>query len=140
MKTREKFKNWFFTAVFSQGKGILKRRIRNEKPAPAPPACDDERCANVCKRNVTFDETISVKNDKDLVVKKPLMLVIENWKSGNAKTPSETFQPDPGIVQRLIDEFNTIEEVRMDSALQHRSLKAVFLNQCVADKVQTCRE
>jgi len=107
---------------YPQGKGILKRRIfvRNDRPpqqstaATVKPLQDVGCClANACKRCVTFDETITIKNDKDLVVKKPLKLelVIDNWKSNGAKTPPETIQPDPGIVRRLVDEFNTIEEV-----------------------------
>ncbi|XP_060880477.1 uncharacterized protein LOC132952260 isoform X1 [Metopolophium dirhodum] len=103
------------------GKGILKRRIfvRNDRSpqqstaAVAKPLQDGGCClADTCKRCVTFDETITIKNDKDLVVKKPLKLelVIDNWKSNVAKTPPETIQPDPGIVRRLVDEFNTIEE------------------------------
>lgn len=103
-----------------QGKGILKRRVfcGNEKQTPPSTATlqkrdDDCGCS---KRYVTFDETISVKNDKDLVVKKPLKLalVIENWKSSNAaKTPLDTNEPDPGIVRRLVDEFKTIEQVNV---------------------------
>lgn len=69
--------------------------------------------ANACKRCVTFNETITIKNDEDLVVRKPLKLelVINNWKSNGAETHTETIQPDPGIVRRLVEEFNTIEEV-----------------------------
>lgn len=107
---------------YPQGKGILKRRIfvRNDgspqqsTTAAVKPFQDGVCClANACKRYVTFDETIMVKNDKDLVVKKPLKLelVIDNWKSNGAKMPPETIQPNPGIVRRLVDEFNTIEEV-----------------------------
>ncbi|CAI6369433.1 unnamed protein product [Macrosiphum euphorbiae] len=103
------------------GKGILKRRIfvRNDRSplqstsVVAKPLQDGGCClADSCKRCVTFDETITIKNDKDLVVKKPLKLelVIDNWKSNGTKTPPETIQPDPGIVRRLVDEFNTIEE------------------------------
>ncbi|XP_060880479.1 uncharacterized protein LOC132952260 isoform X2 [Metopolophium dirhodum] len=109
------------------GKGILKRRIfvRNDRSpqqstaAVAKPLQDGGCClADTCKRCVTFDETITIKNDKDLVVKKPLKLelVIDNWKSNVAKTPPETIQPDPGIVRRLVDEFNTIEEPFTDSS------------------------
>lgn len=112
---------------FTQGKSILKRRVRNttggintvddcgrtaEEPGPERHAGD---CAgsNTFRRYVTFDDTISVKNDKDLVVKKPLKLelVIENWKSSSAKTLPEKVQPNPGIVRRLVDEFNTIDDV-----------------------------
>ncbi|XP_022169721.1 uncharacterized protein LOC111033340 isoform X1 [Myzus persicae] len=103
------------------GKGILKRRIfvRNDRPpqestaATAKPLQAGGFClVNTCKRCVTFDETITIKNDKDLVVRKPLKLelVIDNWKSNGAKTPPETILPDSGIVRRLVDEFNTIEE------------------------------
>lgn len=81
---------------------------------PAPERHTDG-CAerNTFRRYVTFDDTISVKNDKDLVVKKPLKLelVIENWKSSSAKTLPEKVLPDPGIVRRLVDEFNTIDDV-----------------------------
>lgn len=106
-----------------QGKSILKRRIfvRNDKTpqesaTTAKLVQDDGGCclANACKRYVTFDETISVKNEKDLVVRKPLKLkiVIDNWKPSGAETPPETVvQSDPGIVRRLVDEFNTIGEV-----------------------------
>ncbi|VVC33050.1 Hypothetical protein CINCED_3A004956 [Cinara cedri] len=121
------------------GKSILKRRIRNntshininsntavsnnnnnERSAEEPaPKRDNDNCAEniISKRNVTFNDTISVKNDKDLVIKKPLKLelVIENWKSSNAKTLPEIVQPDPGIVRRLVDEFNTIEDPLTDN-------------------------
>lgn len=107
---------------YPQSKGILKRRIFvwNDKSPQQPTTAtvkslQDSGCclANTCKRYVTFDETITIKNDEDLVVKKPLKLelVIDNWKSNGAKTQTETIQPDPGIVKRLVDEFNTIEEV-----------------------------
>jgi len=107
---------------YPQGKGILKRRIfvRNDgspqqsTSVVVKPLQDGGCClADACKRCVTFDETITIKNDKDLVVKKPLKLelVIDNWKSNSAKTPTEKIQPDPGIVRRLVDEFNTIEKV-----------------------------
>lgn len=102
----------------SQGKSILKRRVRNvNKPVEVEASSNSvggEDCAsNACKRNVTFDETITVKNDKDWVVKKPLKLelVIDNWKSSNAKTQPEAITPDPGIVKRLVGEFNTIDDV-----------------------------
>ncbi|XP_008179417.1 uncharacterized protein LOC100574057 isoform X1 [Acyrthosiphon pisum] len=110
------------------GKGILKRRIfvRNDRPpqqsttAVTKPLQDGGCClVNVCKRCVTFDETITIKTDKDLVVKKPLKLelVIDNWKSYGTKTPTETIQSDPGIVRRLVDEFNTIEEKAITAKL-----------------------
>lgn len=72
---------------------------------------DTEDCAG--KRFVTFDETISVKNEKDLVIKKPLKLeiVIENWKSTNVNAQPEIIKSNPGIVSRLVGEFNTIERV-----------------------------
>ncbi|CAH1716213.1 unnamed protein product [Aphis gossypii] len=101
-------------------KGILKRRIfvRNDKPTQTTSAKllqDTSDCcmANTCKRCVTFDETITIKNDEDLVVRKPLKLelVIDNWKSNVAETHTDTIQPDTGIVKRLVEEFNTIEEV-----------------------------
>ncbi|XP_050053738.1 uncharacterized protein LOC114132986 [Aphis gossypii] len=100
-------------------KGILKRRIfvRNDKPTQTTSAKllqDTSDCcmANTCKRCVTFDETITIKNDEDLVVRKPLKLelVIDNWKSNVAETHTDTIQPDTGIVKRLVEEFNTIEE------------------------------
>jgi hypothetical protein len=74
---------------------------------------DDDGASDACKRYVTFDETITVKNDKDRVVRKPLKLelVIDNWKSSAAKTEPEAIGPDPGIVRRLVDEFNTIDDV-----------------------------
>lgn len=67
---------------------------------------------------MTFDDTITVKNDADSVVKKSLKLelVIENWKSNEAGSAPETAvqQPGPGVVRRLVGEFNTIEEVSGD--------------------------
>ncbi|XP_025190323.1 uncharacterized protein LOC112590924 isoform X1 [Melanaphis sacchari] len=106
-------------------KGILKRRIfvRNDKPAQATSAKLQESgdccVANSCKRYVTFDEMITVKNDKDLVVKKPLKLelVIDNWKSNSVETHTEKIRPNSGIVRRLVDEFNTIEEKASSSKL-----------------------
>ncbi|CAH1716211.1 unnamed protein product [Aphis gossypii] len=105
-------------------KGILKRRIfvRNDKPTQTTSAKllqDTSDCcmANTCKRCVTFDETITIKNDEDLVVRKPLKLelVIDNWKSNVAETHTDTIQPDTGIVKRLVEEFNTIEEPLTDN-------------------------
>ncbi|XP_060842568.1 uncharacterized protein LOC132922864 isoform X2 [Rhopalosiphum padi] len=114
-------------------KGILKRRIfvRNDMPAQATSAKllqDSGGCcmANACKRYVTFDETITIKNDNDLVVRKPLKLelFIDNWKSNGTEAHTETIQPDPGIVKRLVDEFNTIEEPLTDSSkIESTSIK-----------------
>ncbi|XP_025190324.1 uncharacterized protein LOC112590924 isoform X2 [Melanaphis sacchari] len=113
-------------------KGILKRRIfvRNDKPAQATSAKLQESgdccVANSCKRYVTFDEMITVKNDKDLVVKKPLKLelVIDNWKSNSVETHTEKIRPNSGIVRRLVDEFNTIEEPLTDSSkIESTSIK-----------------
>ncbi|XP_025413015.1 uncharacterized protein LOC112685373 isoform X2 [Sipha flava] len=104
------------------GKSILKRRVRSEtKPAElaarTDPVADDDGASDACKRYVTFDETITVKNDKDRVVRKPLKLelVIDNWKSSAAKTEPEAIGPDPGIVRRLVDEFNTIDDTLTDN-------------------------
>jgi len=111
---------WKLILSIPQSKGILKRRIfvRNDKTAQTTLTKllqDSGDCciANMCKRCVTFDETITIKNDEDLVVRKPLKLelVIDNWKSNGTETHTETIQPDPGIVKRLVEEFNTIEEV-----------------------------
>lgn len=121
--TVQTFENtvFFVFKCFPQGKSILKRRVfRNEKrlsgraASPRGERDDEDDCG---KRYVTFDETISVKNNKDLVVKKPLKLtlVIENWKSGNAtKTTLETNGTDRGIVRRLV---NTIEDVSVLSTI-----------------------
>lgn len=102
----------------SQGKSILKRRARSENKSAElavrpEPVVGDGSAGNACKRYVTFDETITVKNDKDKMVKKPLKveLVIDNWKSSAAATQPEAIRPDPGIVRRLVDEFNTIDDV-----------------------------
>jgi len=105
-----------------QSKGILKRRIfvQNDRPSQESKAATAKSLqgtgcclANASRRYVTFDKTITIKNDKDLVVRKPLKLefVIDNWKSNGSKTPTETIRPDSGIVKRLVNEFNTIEEV-----------------------------
>lgn len=78
---------------------------------------DGGGAANAPKLHVTFDETITVKNDTDLVVKKPLKLelVIENWKPNNVQTaPEIVTQSNPGKVRRLVDEYNnSIEEVSL---------------------------
>lgn len=56
---------------------------------------------------------ITIKNEKDSVTQKPLKieLVIENWKSSNLNSPSEVVQPNLGTVKRLVNEYNTIEDV-----------------------------
>lgn len=79
----------------------------------APPSHDTQDCESVGKRYVTFDETISVKNEKNLISKKPMKLeiVIENWKSDRVITPTEIIEPNLGVVRRLVNEYNTIEEV-----------------------------
>ncbi|KAL5234257.1 hypothetical protein ACI65C_001667 [Semiaphis heraclei] len=108
-------------------KGILKRRIfvlndrlPKETTAATAKSIQGASCclANASKRYVTFDKTITIKNDKDLVVRKPLKLelVIDNWKSNVSKTPTESIRPDSGIVRRLVDEFNTIEEPITDNS------------------------
>lgn len=81
----------------------------------APSSHNAEDCANTGKRYVTFNETISVKNEKDLIFKKPMKLeiVVENWKSDKVNTPTEIIEPNPGVVRRLVDEYNTIQEVSM---------------------------
>ncbi|XP_060842565.1 uncharacterized protein LOC132922864 isoform X1 [Rhopalosiphum padi] len=128
-------------------KGILKRRIfvRNDMPAQATSAKllqDSGGCcmANACKRYVTFDETITIKNDNDLVVRKPLKLelFIDNWKSNGTEAHTETIQPDPGIVKRLVDEFNTIEEkasspklINGKSSLRGRSQRSGKVNDLI---------
>lgn len=110
------------TNRFFQGKSILKRRLRNERAAaakePIVATAAEREVANTCKRFVTFDETITVKNERDLVIKKPLKLelVIDHWKSsgdGNAKnaTDDEAIRSDSGIVKRLVDEFNAVQDV-----------------------------
>lgn len=78
-----------------------------------PPSHDTKDCESTGKRYVTFDETISMKNEKNLISKKPMKLeiVIENWKSDRVITPAEIIEPNLGVVRRLVDEYNTIEEV-----------------------------
>lgn len=118
-----------------QGKGILKRRVTNEKnKATGDDAVAQqvivgggggESRATAPRRSVTFDETILVKNDWDLaVVQRPLKLelVIEHWKSTDhcAETaPRSTV----GVVRRLVDEFNTIEHV---SCAEVQETAAIF--------------
>lgn len=106
-----------------QGKGILKRRVTNEKNKAT--GDDDvaqqvigggsgsESRATAPRRSVTFDETILVKNDCDsAVVQRPLKLelVIEHWKSADRCTETAP-RSTVGVVRRLVDEFNTIEHV-----------------------------
>lgn len=90
----------------------MKRRIRNVKSIEEPAVTTCNNNMNT-KRNVTFNDTITVKNEENLVTKKPLKLelVIENWKSKSIKNLTETVQQNSGVVQRLVDEYNTIEEV-----------------------------
>lgn len=111
-----------------KSKSILKQRFRNvkstEKTAATTPgkfvngnrADDVDNGPNPSKRNVTFDETITVKNKNNLVVKKPmkLQIIIEKWKSVNSPSTEIIIQSNPGIVQRLVVEFTANNNVSIN--------------------------